>query len=84
METISIDTTPRAQEVQYRCWSMMSPFERYTRMASFSQQLLNASRKQVDQNWPHLSEPEKYKKFLAIQYGSVLAEKVGEYIEKIR
>jgi hypothetical protein len=78
------DTSMHAQEVQYSCWAAMGPEGRYRRMASFSQSLIESSRRAIDQQYPSLCESERFHKYLLAQYGEPLATRVTEYLKQTR
>lgn len=82
MRTQSMDTSPEMERVQIELIRKASPAKLFGIVRSFSQTLIWASRKQIQQLHPDASEEELKYIFIELPYGKELADRVQAYDKK--
>ncbi len=82
MKTQSIDTHPKAEEVQIALLRKASPAKRAWLMRSLSQTVLRLSRRAFRRAHPDLSEQELNLLFVKHCYGDDLAERLRIYLNR--
>jgi hypothetical protein len=76
------DTHPKAQEKQISLIRQLSVAERISRLRSFSQTIIQLSRRAVTRVNPSLSREELNCKIIAHHYGNDLAERLHKYLNR--
>ena len=84
MITQSIDTHPKAEEVQLQLLRQATPAKRFGIMCSLSQTMAALSRRAIRRANPDYSQRELDLAFISIHYGEELAERVRIYLEERR
>lgn len=82
MKTQSIDTHPKAEEVQIALLRQASIARRIARMCSLTQTILRLSQKAIAKANPGLSEQELKVLFARYHYGDDLANRLQEYFKQ--
>lgn len=76
MRTLSPDTSPEAERVQIALFRQASPARRFALARSLSRTALSLSREGVRRRHPELDAQEVLCRWVALQYGSALAERL--------
>jgi len=77
-----IDTHPDAENIQISLIRKATIAKRISRTRSFSQSIIQLSRKAIMRANPKLNERELILTFIAYHYGSELANRLREYIDR--
>ena len=80
MVTQSLDTHPKAEEVQVSLIRQASTAQRASRMRSLSGTVIQLSRRAILRAHPGLSEHELNLMVVAYHYGTDLADRLQEYL----
>ena len=78
----SIDTHPGAENIQISLIRKATIAKRISGTRSFSQSIIQLSRKAIMRANPKLNERELILTFIAYHYGSELANRLREYIDR--
>lgn len=78
----STDTHPDAENIQISLIRKATIANRISRTRSFSQSIIQLSRKAIKRANPKLNERELILTFIAYHYGTELADRLREYLDK--
>ncbi|MCP4427304.1 MAG: hypothetical protein GY803_22680 [Chloroflexi bacterium] len=84
MKTQSIDTHPKAEEIQIALLRQATAARRFAIMRSLSQTTIQLSRRAIRRANPSFSQLEVNLAFVAHHYGEELAEQVSQYLKQRR
>ncbi|MBI5193946.1 MAG: hypothetical protein HZA08_10965 [Nitrospirae bacterium] len=78
----SIDTYPEAENIQISLIRKATIAKRVSRTRSFSQSIIQLSRKAIKRANPKLNERELILTFIAYHYGTELSDRLREYLDQ--
>lgn len=82
MRTQSIDTDPKAEEVQISLFRKATITYKFYKILSLSQSVLQLSRRAIARNNKNLTEKQIDILFVTYNYGEELAENLSNYLDK--
>ena len=82
MRTQSIDTDPKAEEVQIFLFRNATITNKFYKILSLSQSVLQLSRRAIARNNKNLTEKQIDLLFVTYHYGEELAENLSNYLDK--
>jgi hypothetical protein len=82
MRTQSMDTSPEAERVQIELLRKASPIKKFGIVRSLSQSLIQASRRNIQQLHPDITEEELRLIFIEMHYGKEIANRMRSDVER--
>ena len=81
MVTQSVDTCPKAEQVQISLLCQATVAKRLTIMCSLSRTTINLARRAIQRVHPSYSQTELDLAFVAYHYGTEMADRLSRYLE---
>lgn len=82
MENMICDTSPEAERIQIELLRQAGPTKRFSIMCSLSETVNRMSMRAIQKANPDMSQIEVKLRFVALHYGSGLADKLRDYVEE--